>query len=80
MKLPTLTAITLTAALAAVPAFAQNTQPPQPGKSAGTSTMAATDTNANNPAASHAPGIFKRSRIWSNTTAPRPCSKMLTRW
>lgn len=51
MKLPTLTAITLAAALAAVPAFAQNTQPPQPGKSAGTSTMAATDTNANNPAA-----------------------------
>jgi hypothetical protein len=56
MKLPTLTAITLTAALAAVPALAQNDATPQPGKSAGTmttTTTAATDTKtdtANTPA------------------------------
>lgn len=52
MKLPMLTAITLTAALAAVPALAQNDKMPQPGTSTGTvtttTTAATTDTNAAN--------------------------------
>lgn len=52
MKLPTLTAITLVTTLAAVPAFAQNDQTPQPGKTAGATTAAATtDTNTGNPPA-----------------------------
>jgi hypothetical protein len=74
MRFPTLTAITLAAALAAVPAFAQNTTPP--ANASGTATVNTKDNNTNAAVTTNA-GPGKQADVTvatppATTAAPGP--------